>query len=43
MKEVIVMGYRKVSAIEQIWYILRYKFRELFRKEGIDEYKKAEK
>ena len=28
-----VMGYRKVSYLEQIWYILRYKLREFFRKE----------
>ena len=27
------MGYRKVSYLEQIWYILRYKLREFFRKE----------
>lgn len=27
------MGYRRVSYLEQVWYILRYKFRELFRKE----------
>ena len=27
------MGYRKVGYLEQIWYILRYKFRELQRKE----------
>ena len=32
-KEVFVMGYRKVSYPEQIWYILRYKLREFFRKE----------
>ena len=37
------MGYRQVSAIELIWYMLRYEFRELFRKEGINEHKKAEK
>lgn len=37
------MGYRKVSAIELIWYMLRYKFGELFRKEGTNEHKKAEK
>jgi len=27
------MGYRKVSALEQVWYILCYKLRQLFRKE----------
>ena len=27
------MGYRRVSYLEQVWYILRYKFQELFRKE----------
>ena len=27
------MGYRKVSYVEQIWYILRYKVRQLLRKE----------
>ena len=32
-KEVCCMGYRKVGYLEQIWYILRYKFRELQRKE----------
>lgn len=31
--EVIVLGYRRVSYPEQIWYILRYKLRDLFRKE----------
>ena len=31
--EVIQMGYRKVSALEQIWYILCFKLREIFRKE----------
>lgn len=24
------MGYRKVGYLEQIWYIIRYKLRELF-------------
>ena len=32
-KEVSPMGYRKVSYLEQIWYILRYKFRTRRRKE----------
>lgn len=32
-KEVFPMGYRKVSYLEQIWYILRYKFRHRRRKE----------
>ena len=32
-KEVFPMGYRKVSYLEQIWYILRYKFRHRHRKE----------
>ena len=27
------MGYRKVSYVEQIWYIICYKIRELLRKE----------
>lgn len=27
------MGYQKVSCPDQIWYILRYKLREIFRKE----------
>ena len=31
--EVIVVGYRRVSYAEQIWYIIRYKLRQLFRKE----------
>lgn len=31
--EVNTVGYRKVSYLEQVWYILRYKLRELFRKE----------
>ena len=31
--EVIPMGYRKVSYAEQIWYIVRYKLRQLLRKE----------
>lgn len=30
-KEVCPMGYRKVGYLEQIWYILRYKFREIKR------------
>ena len=32
-KEVFPMGYRKVSYLEHIWYILRYKFRTRRRKE----------
>ena len=31
--EVIPMGYRKVSYAEQVWYIIRYKLRQLLRKE----------
>lgn len=27
------MGYRKVSYLEQIWYILLFKFRHKYRKE----------
>lgn len=27
------MGYRKVSCAEQIWYIVRYKLRQILRKE----------
>lgn len=34
-KEVCPMGYRKVGYLEQIWYILRYKFREIKRKEDL--------
>jgi len=26
------MGYRKISYAEQVWYILKYKLRELFHK-----------
>ena len=29
------MGYRKVGYMEQIFYVLRYKLRQLFRKEDI--------
>lgn len=32
-KEVPPMGYRRVSYLEQIWYILLYKFRHRHRKE----------
>lgn len=28
------MGYRKVSYLEQIWYLLKFKFRFLCRKKG---------
>ena len=31
--EVMCVGYRKVSYVEQLWYILRYKLRQLLRKE----------
>jgi len=31
--EVMCVGYRKVSYVEQLWYILRYKLRQFFRKE----------
>ena len=31
--EVKCMGYRKVGYMEQLWYVLRYKLRQLFRKE----------
>lgn len=31
--EVLSVGYRKVSYVEQLWYILRYKLRQLLRKE----------
>jgi len=27
-----IMGYRKISYAEQVWYILKYKLRELFHK-----------
>ena len=32
--EVVSVGYRKVSYAEQIWYIIRWKLRELLRKEN---------
>jgi len=32
-KEVFPLGYRKVSYLEQVWYILRYKFQHRRRKE----------
>lgn len=28
------MSYRKVTALEQIWYLLRWGFRNLFRRGG---------
>jgi len=28
------MGYRKVGYMEQLWYVLCYKLRQLFRKEA---------
>ena len=31
--EVMCVGYRKVSYVEQILYVLRYKLRQIFRKE----------
>lgn len=31
------MSYRKVSYLEQIWYLLRYKIRELLGKEKDDD------
>lgn len=31
-KECLCMGYRKVSYIEQVWYIIKYKLGELFRR-----------
>ena len=31
--EVMCVGYRKVSYMEQILYVLRYKLRQIFRKE----------
>lgn len=31
--EVLPMGYRKVTYAEQIWYMIRWKLRELLRKE----------
>ena len=33
--EVMCVGYRKVSYVEQLWYILRYKLRQFFRKEDV--------
>lgn len=27
-----IIGYRKISYAEQVWYILKYKLRELFHK-----------
>lgn len=32
--EVIEMPYRKVTTIEQLWYVLRYKTTHLFEKKG---------
>ena len=32
--EVVDVGYRKVGYMEQLWYVLRYKLRQLFRKEN---------
>ena len=34
--EVVCVGYRKVGYMEQLWYVLRYKLRQLFRKEVAD-------
>lgn len=34
--EVMAMGYRKVGYMEQVWYIFRYKLRQLLRKEDTD-------
>ena len=34
--EVVDVGYRKVSYMEQLWYVLCYKLRQLFRKEVAD-------
>lgn len=31
-KECLCMGYRKVSYIEQVWYIIKYKLGALFRR-----------
>lgn len=31
-KECLCMGYRKVSYIEQVWYIIKYKLGERFRR-----------
>ena len=42
-KEETAMGYRKVSYLEQIWYILRWKLKELFRKEVPNEHKATKK
>jgi len=34
--EVVCVGYRKVGYMEQLWYVLRYKLRQFFRKEVTD-------
>ena len=31
-KGVLYMGYRKVGYLEQVWYIIKYKLGELFRR-----------
>ena len=37
-----IMGYRKISYAEQVWYILKYKLRELFHKrKGVTHAKKT--
>ena len=30
--EVIVLGYRKVGYLEQVWYVIKYKLGDLFRR-----------
>ena len=36
------MGYRKISYAEQVWYILKYKLRELFlKRKGVTHAKKT--
>lgn len=37
------MGYRKVGYLEQIWYMLRYKLGELFRRRKKNEHKATKK
>lgn len=41
-KEAAKMGYRKVSSLEQLWYLIRFRLKELFRKEVKNEHKTTE-
>lgn len=37
------MGYRKIGYAEQVWYILKYKLRELFHKRKVVTYARKTK